>query len=157
MSPTVVLKGDGQSVYSLSPYQKIVIGSLCGVLIFQAIMMLLFFFFKEDWIWKAMLIFSGGISAGGYLLACRSMWQIEKYEKKFAQAIWEKYGVNIFDSKERNFMSFYYENQKEIDGIFTDLKKDQLKIYLKDTVTHINNYTPSPPKEDWEKKFQKNG
>ena len=156
MTETIGWKGRGGSVYGLTQYQKIVIGSIIGVVCFQVLMMLLFFFFEEDWIWKAMLIFSGGISAGGYLLACRSMWQVEKYEKKFAQAVWEKYGINIFDPKEKNVMSFYYDNQKEIDETFKDLDKDKFKLYLKDNVKHINNYTPAPPKEKWADEFAEN-
>jgi len=138
-----------------STYQKIILFSVILVIVYQIVLMLLFYYWNNDMLWKAALIFSGGISAGGYALATKSLWQIEKYEKQFAKAVWEKYGVNIFNPDEKNIMSYYFANRKDIDSMIEKVDGDKLKVYMNDTVTHINNYTPAPPKEDWEADFNK--
>jgi len=152
---TIVFGWKGNSKFNLTAYQRIVILSIFIILAYQIILMVIFAYYNNDFLWKAALIFSGGISAGGYILATKSLWQIEAYEKKYRQAVFDQYGVDIEDSSNRNIMTFYNENEKMILGQLDRTDKEKLADWLHDTITNINRYEKRPERPSWSESIDK--
>ena len=144
----------GPDKFGLTTYQRIVIISIIIVITYQIMLMIIFSVYNNDILWKAALIFSGGISAGGYILAVKSLWQMENYEKKYRQAIFDQYGIDIENTNNRSIITFFNENEEVFLEALDEVDKGKLKDWLQDTVKNINNYEKMPDRPKWAKSFE---
>lgn len=139
----------------LTKYQRVIVWSVILAFVYQIAGTVFFFFFNNDIIWKSALIFSGGISFGGYILTMKVGWSIEDYEKKYKQAVYEQYGIDLDNPKKRNIMSFLNDNENVIVESLDKVDSDKLESWLGDTVKNINKYEPMPePAEKWMEDFE---
>jgi hypothetical protein len=137
----------------LTRYQWIVIWSIIMVVLYQVVFMLILFFYKNPILWQTALIFSGGISLGGYIGTIRTMWNMEQWEKKIKAGVFDQYGIDIDDPEHKNTISFLRDNEGIINQALVGVKKEKLEQWLQDNIRIINNYDPIPPVEDWAKEL----